>query len=469
MKVFALLFFLTFGNFTHGGEVEFLEKRVYDYCPLSIVCGLVIDHYLTDQVMRVNYTGLLDNAKAEKAIVDEGYRLDGFINLASNYSVTSQENVITFYDGVGVSSAGREAELINTYTLGVRYDLELASQKKRRVQNEILQKSIDIKMSLFNSVNDLFPPFIRTESSSNLRNLFQLVASVMKQSLYKKVLGIYKKAYLKQVNLYKNKVINLEVLEKTNSLIGNYSDLLFREISFQDIMFPGEIKFKKRIINLALNIYKKIDSIIIDFLQNKDVKICSQLSSIEEKEKRERWTVSNRYDQILDRFQFQNSNNANALNLNVTGNINEPSQANLTVGYNVSVRIFDGYNYQLGKAMYRLSQRNLRFKFEDLKFNESIRVSLENTRVQDAIQFYENVQLTYNRFKVNNKFQMKGSFLDDSLVIKDMNMLKRMKLISRIVDNEAKMIVAKAIMASSIFRINTVCHMIDIIHKDYLE
>ena len=139
------------------------------------------------------------------------------------------------------------------------------------------------------------------------------------------------------------------------------------------------------------------------------MKICSQLSSIEEKEKRERWTVKNRYDQILDRVQFQDSNNANAnsLNLNVTGNINEPSQANLTIGYNVSVRIFDGYNYQLGKAMYRLSQRNLRFKFEDLKFNESIRVSIENTRVQDVIQFYENVQLTYNRFKVNNKFQMK--------------------------------------------------------------
>ena len=248
MKVFTLLFFLTFGNFTHGGEVEFLEKRVYDYCPLSLVCGLVIDHYLTDQVTRVKFTGLLDNAKAEKAIVDEGYRLDGFLNLASNYSVTSQENVITFYDGVGVSSAGRESDLINTYSLGVRYDLELASEKKRRVRNEILQKSIDIKMSLFNSVNDLFPPFVRTESSSNFRNVFQLVASVLKQSLYKKVLGIYKKAYLKQVSLYKNKVINLETLEKTNSLIGNYSDLLFREISLQDIMFPGEIKFKKELL-----------------------------------------------------------------------------------------------------------------------------------------------------------------------------------------------------------------------------
>ena len=51
-------------------------------------------------------------------------------------------------------------------------------------------------------------------------------------------------------------------------------------------MFPREIKFKKRIINLALSIYKKIDSVIIDFLKNKDVKICSQLSDIEEKEKK---------------------------------------------------------------------------------------------------------------------------------------------------------------------------------------
>ena len=50
-----------------------------------------------------------------------------------------------------------------------------------------------------------------------------------------------------------------------------------------------------------------------------------------------------------------------------------------------------------------------------------------------------------------------------------MNMLQRMMLISRIVDNEVKMIGAKAVIASSIFRVNTVCHMIDTIHKDYLQ
>ena len=172
---------------------------------------------------------------------------------------------------------------------------------------------------------------------------------------------------------------------------------------------------------------------------------------------------------LIEHFLEFNFPNANSINLNINGNIDEPSRANLNIGYNVNVRLFDGHNYQLGKAMHRLAQRNLRYKYENLKYNESIRITIENTRIQDAIQYFENVQLTYNRFKVNNKFQMKGSFLDDSLVLKDMTIIKRIGLLRRIVKNEVMMIQAKTVLAASILRVNTVCRMIDTIHKGYLE
>ena len=304
MKV--LVFFIAFATskFSYSAEVEFLEKKVYDYCPLSQVCGLVIDHYLLDQATRVKFTSLLDEVKAERYITDQGYRLDGQFNLASNYSIRSDENVITFYDGVGVSSSNREAQLVNTYNAGITYDLELASEKKKRVDIALMERSISIKMRLFDSVNDLFPSFVRLGGSSSYRDFFGLISSVLKQSLYKKILAIYKKSYLQQINLYKNKVINLETLEQTNSLVSDFSESLFREVGVQDIMFPGEIKFKKRIINLALNIYKKLDPMIVNFLKNKDIKICSQLSDIEEKEKRDRWLINDSFDRTFSRVQF---------------------------------------------------------------------------------------------------------------------------------------------------------------------
>ena len=159
----------------------------------------------------------------------------------------------------------------------------------------------------------------------------------------------------------------------------------------------------------------------------------------------------------------------NAINFNVTGNLNEPSNANLSVGYSAQIRLFDGHNYQIGKANYRLRERNLRFNYDNLKYNESVRITNENTRIQDAIQYFETIKLTYNQYKVINKYQMKGSFLNDSLVLKDMTSVERIALLTGIIRNEANLIDAKTALVANIFRIGTVCKMVDTIYKGYLQ
>ena len=127
MKIVYL--YLVFSFATQAKEVNFLEKKEYDYCPISQVCGLVIEHYLTDQTTRTLFMGQLDLVRAEKNQISKGQRLDGNFLLASNYSFRSSGNVITFYDGVGVTSSERESELINTYVRAVkRTTIEKAEQ-----------------------------------------------------------------------------------------------------------------------------------------------------------------------------------------------------------------------------------------------------------------------------------------------------------------------------------------------------
>ena len=179
MRIFliALISILSFNS--KSNEVKFLEKKEYDYCPISQVCSLVIEHYLTDQTTRQLFMTDVDRVLTERKQINKGYRLDGNLFLSSNYNFRSTENVITFYDGVGLASSAKETELINTYNAAIRYDLEPASIKKNRVNNSVMQRSLLMKDKLFQSINILFPAFSRIAEGKNRRNFFGLVASVL--------------------------------------------------------------------------------------------------------------------------------------------------------------------------------------------------------------------------------------------------------------------------------------------------
>ena len=129
---------------------------------------------------------MLDFVKTERKVTREGYRLDGRALLNSRYSIRSSENVVTFYDGVGLNSTARESELVTTYNLGVSYDLELASVKRNRINNSIMQRSIEMKMRLFNSLNALFPAFNRAGASVDRRAFLVLLPAWSSKGYTKK-------------------------------------------------------------------------------------------------------------------------------------------------------------------------------------------------------------------------------------------------------------------------------------------
>ena len=103
-------------------------------------------------------------------------------------------------------------------------------------------------------------------------------------------------------------------------------------------------------------------------------------------------------------IQVENPNMYNyILQMNVVGELSEPSQMSASIGGGITYRLFDQTDNYLNRILLRRQRKNISKIFNDRRFNESERVDEEARSYYNVKKYYENSKFNFEQNKIFKK------------------------------------------------------------------
>lgn len=438
-------------------------KHYYE-CPLKVICQTLVDHYRLDPNKSLIFNGY-KNESIRYVETKKDRRLTGTLSVLNNFVYQKANNVITLYDGIGITGDESTTNWLTNFNLNLQYDLLRLRDKLAPIENKLMGEKIKVRKRIFFDLNQIFPRFSIEDSNNNRRGLFfylNLLDVIKGTTAF---LDTLKKDYKKMIGLYKNKAITLNNLREVNQLVSNASEDLFQVQGRLSWMYPEEYRLKKKLDIIKAIVEKNEDLIISENLEEKSdkIKVCGLLEFIEREEGLKLGELKLRFDQTNDRLSYAFPQ---GLMLQMNGNLENPAQLTSRIGFGVNYRIFDSTENYIARITYRENKKDISQIYSDKKVSEFERVQIESQSFFQAKEHLMTMKFNYEQSKIFNKGFFRGNIFKNNLRVRNEGIHSRNELIQEHLKEELSYKYAKTLFMSNIFRIKAICPIVDETVKD---
>tara|TARA_B100000925_G_scaffold291919_1_gene282483 strand:+ start:5274 stop:6671 length:1398 start_codon:yes stop_codon:yes gene_type:complete len=445
-------------------EKSFSYTKHYYECPLKVICQTLVDHYRLDP----NKSLIFNDYKSENVRYVEtkkDRRLTGTLSVLNNFTYQKGNNVITLYDGIGITGDESTTNWQTNFNLNLQYDLLRLSDKLAPIENTLMGEKIKVRKMIFRDLLQIFPRFSIEESNNSRRGLFFYLNRLDVIKGTTAFVDTLKKDYKKMIGLYKNKAITLNDLRQANKLVSRASEALFRAQGRLSWMYPDEYRLKKKLDIIKAIVEKNEDLIISENLEEKSdkIKVCGLLEFIEREEGLELGKLKLNFDQTNDRLSYTFPQ---GLMLQMMSSLDNPAQMTGMVGFGVNYRLFDSTENYIARIMYRENKKDISQIYSDQKVSEFERIQIESQSFFQAKEHLLTMKFNYQQSKIFNKGFFRGNIFKNNLRVRNEGILARNELIEEHLREELDYKYAKTHFMSNIFRIKAICPIVDETVKD---